>query len=376
MERSPPREQCAAKKWWRKNAAATPQHQNESGKDIVNHWLRSNVLLVRLGLAALSRVVRSSWKPSSRSGNGLLGDWGCVARRCVHGGIDPRLVLLKEILQEWVIEEWCSLRLRKERPEEERQLERIVKGDPVEEEINTDLNDGKESVDNPIDEPLSIVSAVLALDRLERFEGRVDEADYIAKRAGTDARKNCEEGHEGEANDKELLGDFGDVLLRRGWEGGKKESAAASRRDTNNKNKRARPNKKRRNWVVRGCWRKVAYVRRTRGGILHGALTSIWPSNRGTHAGSPRWCLGSFPRANRVGLVLERISIRSKSDEAVYAARLPRRCSPLTHGLTSPCWRAGNWSSFDRKVLRYAWIWSAIFTRGLLFFMGTQIIIV
>lgn len=172
------------------------------------------VLLVGRVLLGKLRGGRNSGSGQIGPGrDGLGGNHGGVLGGRVHGGIDAGFVLLEKVLEEGIVQELGTAGLGGHAPDEEGGLEGVVKGNPVQEEVDKDLDDGEEGVHDPVDEPLGIVSPGLRLDGLEGLEGGVDEADDVAEGSGTDAEEEDEE-HEGSAAEGNvLLGDLGHVLL-------------------------------------------------------------------------------------------------------------------------------------------------------------------
>mmetsp|Transcript_4834 Transcript_4834/g.13662 ORF Transcript_4834/g.13662 Transcript_4834/m.13662 type:complete len:228 (-) Transcript_4834:428-1111(-) len=200
--------------------------QGQIKNDALNHHPASkkpaipatqSILLVLLvGVILLGHIRGSRNSGSGQIGpgrNGLGGNHGGILGGRVHGGIDPGFVLLEEILEERIVQELGTAGLRSHAPDEEGCLEGVVEWDPIQEEVDKDLNDGEEGVHDPVDEPLGIVSAGLRLDGLERLEGRVDEADDIAESSGADTEEEDEEHESTSAEGDVLLGDLGHVLL-------------------------------------------------------------------------------------------------------------------------------------------------------------------
>jgi hypothetical protein len=75
-------------------------------------------------------------------------------------------------------------------PQKKCELEGIVEWDPVQEEIGKDFNHGEEAVNNPVDEPLGLISAGWLFDGEERFVSGVDKAYNGAKRSNPDSKKD------------------------------------------------------------------------------------------------------------------------------------------------------------------------------------------
>ncbi len=186
----------------------------------------SNLLVLFVGGILLGQLRGSRNPGSGQIGpgrDGLGGNHGGILGGRVHGGIDPGFVLLQEVLEERIVQELGAAGLRGHAPDEEGRLEGVVERDPIQEEVDKDLDDGEEGVHHPVDEPLGIVSAGLRLDGLEGLKGRVDEADDIAESSGTDTEEQDEEHKRSSAEGDVLLGDLGHVLFGRGGGGGDKK---------------------------------------------------------------------------------------------------------------------------------------------------------
>lgn len=93
-------------------------------------------------------------------------------------------------------------------PQQEGQFERIVEGNPVKHKVHKDFQNTKNGKDNPVDKPLGIVSLGFALNRLERFEGRVHKAHEAGKRGNADAKDENQKSQNTTANHQELFGGF------------------------------------------------------------------------------------------------------------------------------------------------------------------------
>ena len=182
----------------------------------------SNLLVLFVGGFLLGQFRGSRNPGSGQIGpgrDGLGGNHGGILGGRVHGGIDPGFVLLEEVLEERIVQELGAAGLRGHAPDEEGRLEGVVERDPIQEEVDKDLDDGEEGVHHPVDEPLGIVSAGLGLDGLEGLKGRIDEADDIAESSGTDTEEQDEEHKRSSAEGDVLLGDLGHVLFGGGGGG-------------------------------------------------------------------------------------------------------------------------------------------------------------
>ncbi|KAF1775836.1 hypothetical protein GQ600_17710 [Phytophthora cactorum] len=85
----------------------------------------------------------------------------------LHGAVDARLLRLEEGRQEVHVEERCAQSGGHEQPQQEAQLEGVVEGDPVEQEVGKDLDEVEAGVHDPVREPLHVVLLVVRLDGLE-----------------------------------------------------------------------------------------------------------------------------------------------------------------------------------------------------------------
>jgi hypothetical protein len=130
-----------------------------------------------------------------------------------QGSINSRLILLEEVFQKGIVQELSALGLRKHCPEQKCQLEGVVEGNPVEKNVDKDFNDGKEGKDNPVNQPLSVVSLALGFDRLERLEGGVEEANNARERGNTHAKSDQDGKQKASAQNEKLLGDMSLFLL-------------------------------------------------------------------------------------------------------------------------------------------------------------------
>ena len=86
-------------------------------------------------------------------------------------------------------------------PGEEADLEEEVEGDPPDEDAGALLDDGGEAEDDPVREPLLVISGAVGVDGLEGHVGRVDEGDEVGDELGPTDDVN--EGGEDEANGQE-----------------------------------------------------------------------------------------------------------------------------------------------------------------------------
>ena len=145
----------------------------------------------------------------------------CRPPRPRHRRVHPAPVPLQQLLQEPVVQELRPARLRQERPQQERKLERVVERDPVQQRAREGFQDGEEGVDDPVDEPLGDLpgGTGAALEGGEGLVGRVGEAGDGADGAGGDAEEDDEEEDEGAGGGEALLGDVRLLLWRVGRRG-------------------------------------------------------------------------------------------------------------------------------------------------------------
>jgi hypothetical protein len=129
-----------------------------------------------------------------------------------HGGINSGLVLFEKIFQKGIIQELGSLGLRKHGPQEKGEFKGIIKGDPVEEEINKGFNDGEKGKDDPVDEPLNVITLLFGFNGFKGLEGRVEETNNGAKDASADSEKDEDGKDRGSAEDKIFLGGLQGIL--------------------------------------------------------------------------------------------------------------------------------------------------------------------
>jgi hypothetical protein len=102
--------------------------------------------------------------------------------------------------------------LRKHGPQEKGEFKGIIKGDPVEEEINKGFNDGEKGKDDPVDEPLNVITLLFGFNGFKGLEGRVEETNDGAKDTSANSEKD-EKGKDGASADDEIfLGDLQGIL--------------------------------------------------------------------------------------------------------------------------------------------------------------------
>jgi hypothetical protein len=175
----------------------------------------SHCLLLVYVSRILLVLVRRCRTNQVRSGTRQFrGNRSCILLCIRHGGINSGFVLLQKVFQEGVIQELGALGLREHCPEQKGQLEGVVKGDPVEKNVDKDLDNGEKGKNDPVDQPLRIVALVFGFNRLEGLEGGVEKAHKTAERGNAHAKDNKESKQKASAQDDKLLGNFGLVLYR------------------------------------------------------------------------------------------------------------------------------------------------------------------
>jgi hypothetical protein len=80
----------------------------------------------------------------------------------------------------------------KREPQEEHKLEGVVEWEPVD-SVDDTLNDGQESIDNPVCQPLRIISLVDAKERIEGVVAWDDEASDVCEELTSDVEEDEEE---------------------------------------------------------------------------------------------------------------------------------------------------------------------------------------
>ena len=118
--------------------------------------------------------------------------------------------------------------MRKHGPQEKGEFKGIVKGDPVEEEINKGFNDGEKGKDDPVDEPLNVITLLFGFNGFKGLEGRVEETNNGAKDASANSEKD-EKGKGGaSAEDEIFLGDLQGILDCKEYRGKKEKGEGGS----------------------------------------------------------------------------------------------------------------------------------------------------
>jgi len=120
-------------------------------------------------------------------------------------------------LEEGVEDNLGAGSLGKGHPEDEDELEGIVEGEPVH-GVDGTLEDGQESVDDPVGQPLAIIRRLGGEQRLQGVVRGNGKANGVCQEVGTDVEEDHEEVEDTEAKDNIDLGDIG-LLLKvvEGW---------------------------------------------------------------------------------------------------------------------------------------------------------------
>jgi len=114
--------------------------------------------------------------------HGLLEDLAGLVLRLVHHVVDERLVLVEEGQDDAVVDHAGPVGLeRGHAPDEEETLAEPVEGDPANQEVGEELEEGEEGEDNPVGQPLGVVLLHLGLQRLDGGISRVDKPDHVTQ---------------------------------------------------------------------------------------------------------------------------------------------------------------------------------------------------
>lgn len=114
----------------------------------------------------------------------------------------------REGANEVKVDDSAATVLGKTNVEEEDGLEEPVKWNPVKNGFAPELNDGEESVNNPISQKVGIISSRLSLKSLKRVVTRDDQRCKVGKELAnsTKIEKDKEKVNEGETNNTVSLG--------------------------------------------------------------------------------------------------------------------------------------------------------------------------
>mmetsp|Transcript_11611 Transcript_11611/g.20182 ORF Transcript_11611/g.20182 Transcript_11611/m.20182 type:complete len:201 (-) Transcript_11611:4-606(-) len=127
--------------------------------------------------------------------------------------IDFRLVRFQKILQKAIVQKLRPPRLGQHGPGQKGDLKRVVKGDPVKEEIGKHLDYREEGVDHPVNEPLRHLARHPVFEGLEALEGGVDEADDAGDGSGADSEEDHYEEEGGASRGEVFLWHIGLILF-------------------------------------------------------------------------------------------------------------------------------------------------------------------
>lgn len=100
---------------------------------------------------------------------------------------------------------------RQGQPQEEDELEDEVEGEPVD-DVDEALQDGKESKDNPVRQPLGVVSSARSEQGVQRVVAGNDKASKVGEQLAAEVEDDEEEVESGEADDGVGLGNTGLLL--------------------------------------------------------------------------------------------------------------------------------------------------------------------
>lgn len=142
---------------------------------------------------------------------GIRGQAGCFGHGITDGSlsfskgrINRGLVSQDEWLNELVVKQQGPISLRRiHQPQEENAFGEIVKGNPEEEDVREKLEEGEESVGDPICQPFSVVVFLFAFDRLDRGVSGINEADEVAEESGAVADDQVKGGQRDQPQDNE-----------------------------------------------------------------------------------------------------------------------------------------------------------------------------
>lgn len=161
---------------------------------------------------------RKPWKFSKSIRHGVVSAIGLL-RLGGSIGLGPQVgrgrAALEETtedgLEEGVENELGTVGLGKRHPEDQDELEDVVEGEPVSGADGT-LNDGQESVDNPVRQPLSVIGGTGSEESLKRVVTGNQETGKVDEELASDVEENQEEVDANQTQDRIDLGDVGLAL--------------------------------------------------------------------------------------------------------------------------------------------------------------------
>lgn len=140
-----------------------------------------------------------------------------------HGGINLGFALLEKVFQKGIVQEFGTLCLRKHGPQQKCQFERVVERDPIQKEINEHFDDREKGKDDPVHQPLRVLSLVLRFNGLERFEGGVNETNDAAERASAYTKEDQKDKDNPTPDHEVFLWDFDRFLQGKKRETGRQK---------------------------------------------------------------------------------------------------------------------------------------------------------
>lgn len=96
--------------------------------------------------------------------------------------------------------------------QEKTNLECIIEWNPVQEEIAKGFNHGKEAKDDPVNEPLLIITLHFGFNGVKRLEGRIDKTRNAAETSGTNSEKDNDGQESTDYQDEIFLWNLGCIL--------------------------------------------------------------------------------------------------------------------------------------------------------------------
>jgi len=110
-----------------------------------------------------------------------------------------------------VEDDLSAVGLGKRHPQDKDKFEGVVEGEPVD-SVDSRLKDSQEGVDNPVGQPLSVVSLGSGEEGIKRVEGRDDESSNVDKELASNVEEDQGEVEDTETKDDVDLGNAGLLL--------------------------------------------------------------------------------------------------------------------------------------------------------------------
>jgi len=141
-----------------------------------------------------------------------IGNIRCGILGVVHCRVNARFILFQKVFEEGIVQEFGPLGLWKHGPQQKCELECIIEWNPVKKNVNKSLKNTEKGKDNPVNQPLHIISLCFRFDSLERLEGWVQESNQ--RRQGCDSNtKNHNQGQESTSSaNNHFFGNFSLIL--------------------------------------------------------------------------------------------------------------------------------------------------------------------